>query len=105
MRQVNRWRAKRNTIQGQINYFQENKTRMDYKGYREMGLPIGSGTVESSCKHVIVKRLKQSGMIWAPSGAKGMLQIRSSLKSHRFEQDFRSVLPRTPRASELLKAA
>ena len=31
--------------------------------YRAMQLPIGSGTVESSCKNVIGARMKQGG-IW-----------------------------------------
>jgi len=60
-----------------------------------MGLPIGSGTVESSCKNVIGARMKQGGMTWSESGAEGMLQIRTSLASKRFLQDFRHTLQRT----------
>ena len=71
LRDAIRSTAKRHTIQGEINYFEDNKERMDYKRYREMQLPIGSGTVESGCKHVIAKRLKQSGMTWAPSNPRG----------------------------------
>ena len=37
-------------IQGEIDYFTANQQRMDYRRYRELGLPIGSGTVESACK-------------------------------------------------------
>ncbi|HEA65777.1 MAG TPA: hypothetical protein ENI07_02990 [Desulfobacterales bacterium] len=37
-------------------------------------------------------RLKQGGMNWSPSGAKGMLQIRSSIKSGRFYNDFKRTL-------------
>ena len=54
---------------------------------------IGSGTIESACKNVIGGRLKQGGMTWSPSGAKGMLQIRSSIKSGRFYTDFKRALP------------
>ena len=35
-------------IQGEINYFTENKERMDYPLYRSVPLPIGSGVVESA---------------------------------------------------------
>ncbi len=37
-------------IQGEINYFTANKERMDYPLYRSVGLPIGSGVVDSACK-------------------------------------------------------
>ena len=83
---------KRHFLQGHISYFEENKDRMRYDQYMAMKLPIGSGTVESSCKNVIGARLKKGGMTWSESGAEGMLQIRASLRSERFLQDFRSTL-------------
>jgi hypothetical protein len=81
---------KRHSLQGQINYFEEYKDKMRYDQYKAMKLPIGSGTVESSCKNVIAARMKQGGMTWSESGAEGMLQIRTSSK--RFLKDFRSTL-------------
>ncbi len=48
-------------LQGQINYFIANQQRMQYPLYRSCGLPIGSGVVESACKNVVAKRMKQSG--------------------------------------------
>jgi hypothetical protein len=57
-----------------------------------MRLPIGSGTVESACKKVVGGRMKLGGMTWSPRGADGMLQIRSSQESGRFESDFRALL-------------
>ncbi len=65
---------------------------MRYDKYRKMKLPIGSGTIESACKNVIGGRLKQGGMSWSPSGAEGMLQIRSSIKNDRFYNDFKRTL-------------
>jgi hypothetical protein len=82
----------RELIQKEINYFEVNKDRMRYDKYRKMKLPIGSGTIESACKNVIGGRLKQGGMTWSPSGAEGMLQIRSSIKSGRFYNDFKRTL-------------
>ena len=35
-----------------------------------MRLPIGSGTVESGCKNVVAKRLKQTGMTWTLDAAR-----------------------------------
>ena len=76
LRDGTRRTAQGDLIQGQISYFEENAQRMDYRSYRSMRLPIGSGTVESACKNVIASRLKQGGMTWSQSGADGMLQIR-----------------------------
>lgn len=84
--------ARRQLLQGQINYFEENKERMRYDRFRAMHLPIGSGTVESACKNVIGGRMKRGGMTWSESGAEGMLQIRTSLASDRFLHDFRQTL-------------
>ena len=87
-------RQYRDLIQGQIDYFTDNKERMKYDAYRASRLPIGSGTIESSCKNVIGGRMKQGGMTWSEAGADGMLQIRSSIASGRHLQDFLATLDR-----------
>jgi hypothetical protein len=84
----------RDLIQGQIDYFTNNKARMKYDAYRASRLPIGSGTIESACKNVIAGRMKQGGMTWSEAGADGMLQIRSSIASGRHLQDFLATLDR-----------
>ena len=83
-------------LQGEINYFTANQQRMDYPLYRSCGLPIGSGVVEGACKNVVAKRMKQSGMSWSLDGAKEMLQLRASVMSHRFWDDYESLLPPSP---------
>ena len=83
-------------LQGEINYFTTNQQRMDYPLYRSCGLPIGSGVVEGACKNVVAKRMKQSGMSWSLDGAKEMLQLRASVMSHRFWDDYESLLPPSP---------
>ena len=77
---------------GEINYFTDNRERMHYDEYLAQKLPIGSGTIESCCKNVIAGRMKRGGMTWSPTGADGMVQIRCSLTSHRFEADFKGIL-------------
>ena len=83
-------------LQGEINYFTTNKPRMDYPLYRHLGLPIGSGVVESACKNVVAKRMKQSGMSWTLDGAREMLQLRASVMSRRFRDDFEGLIPSSP---------
>lgn len=67
-----RWIAHRN-----VGYFEENRTRMNYPDYRDKCLPIGSGVVESGCKHVVADRLKRTGMRWDEPGAENILALRS----------------------------
>ena len=96
LEQGGRGTKKADFLQGEIDYFSENRERMHYDEYRTQRLPIGSGTIESACKNVIAGRMKRGGMTWSPIGADGMVQIRCSLTSHRFEADFKAIL--TPAA-------
>ncbi|GHV28367.1 hypothetical protein FACS1894176_10890 [Bacteroidia bacterium] len=60
-----------------INYYQNNKDRMDYKTYRNIGCGIiGSGSIESAHRTVIQKRMKLSGQHWSKEGTQNMLRLR-----------------------------
>lgn len=63
----------------QLAYFQRQQERMQYPEYRRRGFPLGSGAVEGACKHVVVDRLRQSGMRWKPVTADPVLQLRAAL--------------------------
>jgi len=67
--------------QGELDYLQHNRTRMDYRRYRQEGWFIGSGVVEAGCKRVIGQRLKQSGMFWSEPGATAVASLRCALLS------------------------
>ncbi len=58
----------------------------EFVSYRTQGLQIGSGTIESGCKHLISARLKQAGMIWSPDGVRSIAKLRARLKSRRWDQ-------------------
>ena len=45
---------------------------------------------------MVAKRMKQSGMSWSLDGAKEMLQLRASVMSRRFWDDYESLLPSSP---------
>jgi hypothetical protein len=57
-------------------YIKDNEEEMRYDVFRNQGYDIGSGAVEGSCKHVVGKRLKQSGMIWSRLGSSATLALR-----------------------------
>ncbi len=58
-------------------YIANRKKHLDYKSALEKELPIGSGEVESSHRHVIQKRLKIAGAWWKPETAEYMLCLRT----------------------------
>jgi hypothetical protein len=56
-------------------YLESNRERMRYREFRRRGYFVGSGVVESGCKHVVGQRLKQAGMRWRPENATAVLQL------------------------------
>jgi len=54
------------------NYFRNNAEGMRYQKFREMGLPVGSGPVEGSCKFVAQSRCKKVGQRWLKDGLFGL---------------------------------
>lgn len=59
-----------------VRYMEKRIKYMDYGKAKEKELPIGSGEVESSHRHIIQKRLKISGAWWKIENANAMLQLR-----------------------------
>ena len=66
-------------------YFHRHRDRMRYAEFIERGLPVGSGPVEAAAKSIVQARLKRSGMHWTPSGGQHVLDLRTYLKSERWE--------------------
>jgi hypothetical protein len=64
-------------------YFATNADRMDYPAIRDQGLPIGSGAVESSARHVVQQRMKRAGQRWSEPGGRAMLALRACYASGR----------------------
>lgn len=59
-----------------LNYYQNNQHRMYYKTYRDRGLLIGSGPIESAHRFVLQKRMKLSGQKWTQKGAQAVANLR-----------------------------
>jgi len=60
-----------------IGYYRRNEKRMRYSAFREMGLPVGSGIVESAHRHVLQVRMKRAGQRWAIQRARRMARLRA----------------------------
>jgi hypothetical protein len=68
-----------------VGYFEDNAARMKYPEYRARGIPMGSGVVESACRHVVASRLKGPGMRWDEPGAEAILHLRTLELSGRWD--------------------
>lgn len=73
-----------------INYFENNKERMgNYEQYKEEGVCIGSGAIESANKNVIQRRIKLPGCRWLKSQANIMAHSRAEFMNGKMDQWFR----------------
>lgn len=71
-----------------IRYLGGRKEQIRYAAFREQGLPIGSGMVESAGKLVVEARMKGSGMHWAARNLNPLLALRSRLCSGQWDQSW-----------------
>ena len=89
-------KTRREALDTQRTFFQRNKKRMTYAAFREQGLPIGSGPVEAACKTLVKTRLGRSGMRWSWPGGQRILQLRTYVKSKRWEAFWKQYTLRWP---------
>src|SRR5262249_14273073 len=75
-------KAVRETLEKVITFCQNHRRWMKYDEYLAMGLPVGTGVVESACGSVVKHRMEGEGKRWSIEGAEAMLALRSLKKSH-----------------------
>jgi len=59
--------------------------RLKYPSFRRLGLPLGSGAIESNIRRVINLRLKGNSIYWREENAEAMLQIRAQILTDRWD--------------------
>jgi hypothetical protein len=72
-------------LKAEKNYFERNRKRMQYSTISSLGLPIGSGAMESAIRRVVNLRLKGASIYWIEETAEAMLLLRSFYKSGRWK--------------------
>lgn len=82
---------KRKLIEAEINYLTNGRERMDYVRYEREGLPIGSGAVEGTCKHLVKQRYNLTGARWKRKKIPHVLALRLSLFNGEWEEDWRNL--------------
>jgi hypothetical protein len=96
-RRTQRWsKTRAAALASQRTFFQRNKKRMSYAAFRRQGLPIGSGPVEAACKTLVKTRLGRSGMRWSWPGGQRILQLRTYIKSNRWDAFWNQYQQRWP---------
>lgn len=76
------------TIQNVYDYLCEHAAHIHYEKFKALGLPIGSGMVESACKWLIQQRFKGVGMRWSEDGFNHLLHLRLAWVNQRFDALF-----------------
>jgi hypothetical protein len=71
-------------IRTQLNYFIKHRDRMQYELMAKLGLPLGSGAIESAVRRVVNLRLKGPGIFWKHKNAEAILLLRSYFKAGRW---------------------
>jgi hypothetical protein len=66
----------RETLTTLYAYLARHREHIDYAKYKDLGLPIGSGMVESACTWLIQQRCKGVGMRWSEEGFNHLLHLR-----------------------------
>jgi hypothetical protein len=78
----------RDTLLTVYAYLERHRAHIDYARDKELGLPLGSGMVESACKWLIQQRFKGVGMRWSENGFNHLVHLRLAWVNGRFEALF-----------------
>jgi hypothetical protein len=74
-------------------YLDKHRDHIQYDKLKEMGFPIGSGLVESTCKWLIQQRFKGVGMRWSEDGFNHLLHLRLAWVNGLFDSFFPASTP------------
>jgi|TARA_B100001971_G_scaffold181496_1_gene178215 hypothetical protein len=78
----------RKALKNLYEYLATHQYHIQYQKFKELGLPIGSGMVESACKWLIQQRFKGVGMRWSEDGFNHLLHLRLAWVNGRFDELF-----------------
>lgn len=86
-------RSESQALQAEIEYLRKHGEagRMSYVYFRAIGIPIGSGAIESNIRRVLNLRIKGNSIFWLEDNAEIMLQLRCQVISDRWDERQRAV--------------
>ncbi|MEO8083649.1 MAG: ISKra4 family transposase [Ardenticatenales bacterium] len=77
-------------------YFERHREHLRFPDFKEAGLPLGSGFVESACKWLIQQRFKGVGIRWSRDGFNHLLLLRLAWTNDRFDALFQPSYAPSP---------
>ena len=83
---------RRELVEAQRNYLQNNRDRLNYRGAKARGEPLGSGAMESTCKQYQV-RFHRSGQFWTQQGDEALMCLETFWRNARWSLLFPHVPP------------
>jgi hypothetical protein len=87
----NKWRDAKRPVHDAITYLENHMERMRFARSLHMGLPIGSGNVEATCKTLVGIRMRRAGSRWKTRTAEHVLRLRALALSDRWEPAMRKL--------------
>ena len=75
-------------VTGVIAYLQKHGDagRLKYPTFRSLGVPLGSGAIESSIRRVVNMRVKGNAIFWRQESAEAILQLRAQVLTNRWDE-------------------
>lgn len=80
-----RRRTSRQALENLWGYLGRRRGELDYRRQLATGRTIGSGMVEGGCKHIIGRRLKQTGARWRPRRVNRMATLCCTLQTQQWD--------------------
>jgi hypothetical protein len=84
--------SRRKVVEIQRNYIANNQERLDYKGAKKRGEPLGSGAMESTCKQYQA-RFHRPGQFWTKQGDEALMCLETFWRNARWPALFSHVPP------------
>ena len=82
--------SQRKVVETERNYLQNNRQRLDYKGAKKRGEPLGSGAMESTCKQYQI-RFHRPGQFWTKQGDEALMCLETFWRNARWSLLFPHV--------------
>lgn len=84
--------SRRASVQAERNYLENNRERLNYKGAKEKGEPLGSGAMESTGKQY-QRRFHCPGQFWTTAGDEALMCLETFWRNGRWSLLFPHVPP------------